>query len=197
MDILTFAVGDMRVALPFDRLAISASIPDARVSLDPSGSGTLSAAFEVVDLRKKFEFPSIKGEPYVRLIMAQIANRLVGLVINASSPVTLHRDAQVDTESTPRHPHILGLIFDQGEPAFLFDWDALLTSDTTINLNDLFCVPVLEDTRPAPARFLDAVREQASPDASRIRQMAETFHLPPSVANRLASFYASHSGSPP
>lgn len=198
MDILTFTVGDMRAGLPFHRLALSVPMSDVRLAIDDTGVGTLDTTVQVMDLRRKFGFAILPGKPDVRLVMIEIESRYIGLMIDASSPVSTIRDAEIDSSTGTDNTYVTGVIMDQGEPIFLFDWDALLTSETVLNVNDLFSIPMLKRKSSASSDFLEAVvREIGQSDKAlshqQIRQFAETSGVPLSVANRLVTFYIPHS----
>ena len=120
----------------------------------------------------------------------------MGLIINRSSLISIIRDAEIESPTGTDHSYVTGMIMDKSEPVFLFDWDALLASDTTLDINDLFSKPMMDQTGSAESQFLEAIaRETIQSDEAishkQIRRTAETYGIPLSVANRLVTFYFS------
>lgn len=197
MDILTFTVGDLRTGLPLHRMALSASLPDSRPAVNDLGLGSMDTTIQVVDMRRKFGLPPPPGEHGTRLIMVEVASRLLGLIINMSSPVSIIRDAKVDASTRTDNPYVTGMIMDQDIPIFLFDWDALLASETVLDVNNLFEDPTQRHPSSPTSQFLEAVVRDftqtedmhATISDQQIRAYAETYGIPLSVANRLVTFY--------
>lgn len=204
MDILTFTVGDMRTGLPLHRMAFSVPLRDIRPSLDDTGMGSIDTTIQALDLRHKFGIPLPPGEHGTRMIMVEVADRLMGLIINMSSPVSIIRDAKIDSSTGTDNPVVAGIIMDQDDPILLFDWDALLSSETMVDVNTLFESPQGRQ-RSATSQFLEAVvRDLTRTDEGdttvtdqKIRSYAETYGIPLSVANRLVTFYLPQTMSNP
>ena len=102
---------------------------------------------------------------------------------------------EVDVEAAPGtdHPYVTGMVMVRRKPVLLFDWDMVLSSDTILNLNDLFSKPILDDFVSPTTLFLEAAI-QATHEAEvlsiqHIRQLAETHDIPLSTASRLINFY--------
>lgn len=193
MDILTFSVGDMRMGIPFSQVALSTVLPHSTLQTTHTGAGTLDAVIPIIDLRHKFCFSVPAGEPDTRIITIDIDNKSVGLVINWTSEVSILQDVEIEAAPGTDHPYVTGMVMDRHEPVFLFDWDMVLSSDTMLNLNDLFSKPILEDMVSPATLFLDEILQTSNntPTLSiqHIRQLAETHNIPLSTASRLASFY--------
>ena len=193
MDILTFSVGDMRMGIPVSQVALSRVLPQSTLRTDHTGTGSLDATMPVIDLRHKFCFPIPAGEGDTRFIVIDMDNTSVGLVINWTSEVSILQNIEMEAAPETDHPYVTGMVMDRREPVFLFDWDMVLSSDTLLNLNDLFSKPILEDFVSPTTLFLDAILqgsqtpEQVS--VQHVRQFADTHNIPFSTASRLVSFY--------
>ncbi len=193
MDILTFSVGDMRMGIPFSQVALSTILTQSTLQTDHTGAGTLDTIMPVIDLRHKFCFSVPAGEQDTRVITINMDNKSVGLVINWMSEVSILREVEVEAAPGTDHPYVTGMVMDRHEPVFLFDWDMVLSSDTMLNLNDLFSKPILEDFVSPTTLFLDAILQGTNNmepfSIQHIRQLAETHNIPLSTASRLVSFY--------
>lgn len=102
---------------------------------------------------------------------------------------------EVDVEAAPGtdHPYVTGMVMDRHERVFLFDLDMVLSSDTMLNINDLFSKPILDDFVSPNTLFLEAAiqvaHETEGLSIQHIRQLAETHDIPLSTASRLVSFH--------
>ena len=193
MDILVFSIGDMYIGIPFSQVALSTVLLESTLRTDHTGTGTLGATIPVIDLRYKFCFPVLPGERDTRIITVNLDNRSVGLVINRTSKGSILHEVDVEPTAGTDHPYVTGMVMNQNEPVFLFDWDIVLSSDTKLNLNDLFSKPILDYSVSPSTLFLDAIL-QTSDNAEalsvqHIRKLAETYGIPLSTASRLVSFY--------
>jgi hypothetical protein len=193
MDILVFSVGDMRVGIPFDQVALGIALNPLKITTDTTGSGRMEAALTVVDLRKKFNFQPISGEKGVQTIVVKREDRVLGLIVNRSSEARYVPDVKVVPFSGVDYPFLAGVVAAQDDMILIFDWDHLLESDTVVDINDLFSRPTGEETVSPSTRFLDGamriMSDSGALDRIRIRQLAEKHDIPLSVAWRLISFY--------
>lgn len=193
MDIITFSVGDMRMGMPLSQASLSTVPARSTLQTDHTGTGTVEATLPVIDLRHKFCFPVPTGEQEVRLITVNLDHKSVGLVINRISEVSILQDVKVETAPGTDHPYITGMVMDQNEPVFLFDWDMVLSSDSRLDLNDLFSKPILDDVVSPASSFLDDILQAADGgeilSVQQIRRLAENHGVPLSTASRLAGFH--------
>jgi len=157
MDIVTFTVGNIGMGVPFRRLALSALVSEGRVVIDDTGKGTLDATVQVTDLRRKFGFTTLPSEQAARVISIETDGHLTGLVINRSSPVKIVRDAEVKPPTGTYSPFVTGTATVDGELVFLFDWDALLASDETLDISDVFNKTIVEQEGSDESRFLETI----------------------------------------
>ncbi|MBI4553980.1 MAG: chemotaxis protein CheW [Candidatus Latescibacteria bacterium] len=194
MDILTFTVGDIQTGLPVHRLALSFSVAGAKVSVDHTGSGSMDATFRVVDLRRKLGLPVSGREQDTRLVMIETDTGLLGLIINTATRVVVVHNAAVESAFGIDNPYVLGITTYEGDPVFVFDWDALLASETVFDLNEIFSQPAFTNGLSTEARFLETVLRMIddanAPMRDQTRHLAATFNLPLSVAYRLITFYS-------
>ncbi len=161
MDIVTFTVGDIRMGVPFPRLALSVMVSESRMVIDDAGKGTVDATVQVTDLRRKFGFATLSRQQAARVITIEKDGHLTGLVINRSSPVMIVRDAEVNPLTGTDSPFVTGTVTVDGEPVFLFDWDALLAFDEPLDINALFNEPMAEWEGSAESQFLETIVREA------------------------------------
>lgn len=193
MDALIFMVGDMHLGVPFDRVALSASFIPAKLKIDETGTGQMTASFPVIDLRRKFNFPAPPGEKDIRLITVVHNGQSVGLVINPDTPAVILRNAEVKPMAGTRHPGLLGVVTYQDEPVVLVDMDRLPGADATMDMNDLFAGVSWEEPVSRVSQFIDMVRyrtETGAFSSQDIRHLAQEYGVPLSLAYRLITFYA-------
>jgi purine-binding chemotaxis protein CheW len=193
MDIITFSVGDMRMGIPFTQVALSSVLIQSTLQTNHTGAGTLNATMPIIDLRRKFCFSIPPGERDTRIIVVNLDNASVGLVINRTCDVSILHEVDVEAAPGTDHPYVTGVVMDRHERVFLFDLDMVLSSDTILNLNDLFSKPILDDFVSPNTLFLEAAiqvaHETEGLSIQHIRQLAETHDIPLSTASRLVSFH--------
>lgn len=195
MDALIFMVGDMHLGIPFDRVALSTSCIPAKLKMNDAGTGQMTTALPVIDLRRKFNFPVPPGEKDVRLITVAHDGQSVGLMINPDIEAVILRNAEVKPIAGTHHPGLLGVVTYQDEPVVLVDMDTLPGADTTMDINDLFAGVSWEEPVSRASQFIDMVRyrtETAAFSSQDMRHLAQEYGVPLSVAYRLITFYALH-----
>lgn len=194
MDILVITVGDMRLAIPFHNVALSMSFTSSNLKTDTHGTGQLETTLPVVDLRRKLGFRILPGEAEAHVVVIDLGGRLVGLAVNRMSPVYVMQQVTMEPVPGETYPYIKGMTMSQDEPVYLMDWDQLLSTGASMNLNDLFSETASKETLSASSAFIEAFgklsTKRGNVPLDQLRQMAQTHGVPLSVANRLFTRYA-------